>query len=57
MKKNVIKQVVKFGVSSSIIGLFAGCTAVTGHKDAMNQFDVNLMSGKCEYTEIDKKNQ
>lgn len=55
MKKNVIKQVVKFGVSSSIIGLFAGCTAVTGHKDAMNQFDVNLMSGKCEYTQIDKK--
>lgn len=53
--KDNFKKGMKLGLSISIVSLLTGCAAVSGHKDAMNQFDANLQSNKCEYTEVDKK--
>lgn len=54
MKKGYVRYI-KTSVCISIVGLFTGCSAISGHKDAMNQFDFNLQNNKCEFIEIDKK--
>lgn len=52
---NNFNRGIKVGISLSVASIFIGCTAVTGHKDAMNNFDANLKNNKCEFVEIDNK--
>uniref|UniRef100_UPI0040488080 COG3014 family protein n=1 Tax=Aliarcobacter sp. TaxID=2321116 RepID=UPI0040488080 len=42
-------------LGSSIL-FFSGCTAaVTGHSKALDDFNIELLSGKCDYQKIDEK--
>lgn len=55
MKLNRHASYSKYVMSLTLVGLFSGCTAVTGHKDSMNQFDIQMKSNKCDFVEIDEK--
>jgi uncharacterized protein len=55
VKLNTYGDYSKYVMSLTLIGLFTGCTAITGHKDSMNQFDNQLKFNKCEFVEIDEK--
>lgn len=40
---------------TSIIFLFAGCSAITGHKEALNRFNAEVINTTCRYDFIEKK--
>ena len=55
MKLKKYKNYSKYAMALTLLGLFTGCAAVTGHKGSMNQFDNQLKTNKCNFVEIDEK--
>ena len=50
-----LNKVINTSASIMILLFITGCTAITGHKQSLNDFDVNLKNQKCDYTMIDEK--